>query len=127
MKLFGVCFQNSLVPSEWGNANIQPILKPGKDKTVPLNYRGISLMSTVAKLYSSILNTRLMKYLATVGMLSDEQNGFRKSRSCIDHLYMLTSIVRNRKCIGKSTYACFIDLSKAFDSLNRDCLFINLL
>ena len=69
MKLFGVCFENGLVPSEWGNANIQPILKPGKDKTVPLNYRGISLMSTVAKLYSSILNARLMKYLDTVGML----------------------------------------------------------
>ena len=127
VKLFGVCFENGLVPSEWGNANIQPILKPGKDKTVPLNYRVIGLMSTVAKLYSSILNARLMKYLDTVGMLSDEQNGFRKSRFCIDHLYVLTSIVRNRKCIGESTYACFINLSKAFDSLNRDCLFHKLI
>ncbi len=44
----------------------------------------------------------------------DEQNGFRKNRACIDHVYMLTSIIRNRLAENKSMFACFIDMQKAF-------------
>ena len=125
--LFNVCFRKGIVPSDWAKSNIKPIPKPGKDSMVPLNNRGISLMSTVAKVYNSILNQRLCIYTAITNTLSDEQNGFRKNRSCLDHLFSLTAIIRYRKLTGYPTYTCFVDFSKAFDSVSRNCLFHKLL
>ena len=87
-----------------------------KDKRIPLNYRGIHLLSVVSKLYSSILNERLLTYLDTENMLVDEQNGFRPNRSCQDHVYTACTVIQNRK---KHT---FIDLQKAFDFVDRDAL-----
>ncbi len=57
----------------------------------------------------------------------DEQNGFRKNRAWIDHVHTLTSIIRNRLAKNKSTFACFIDMQKAFDWVHRDFLFYKLL
>ena len=54
------CFMNAIVPSLWQQAIIKPIPKSSaKDPYIPLNYRGISLLSSIYKLYSSMLNTRL--------------------------------------------------------------------
>ena len=55
-------------------------------------------------------------------MVNDEQNGFRKGRSCRDHVFVLTSIIRNRKADNLDTFGCFVDLQKAFDSVDRDLL-----
>ena len=51
-------------------------------------------------------------------MLVDEQNGFRRDRSCTDHVFTLNSIIQNRK----ETFVTFIDLQKAFDTVDRDLL-----
>ena len=123
-SLFQTCFNYSIIPSIWYKSIIKPIPKSAKnDPRVPLNYRGISLMSTVYKLYSSILNSRLSYYLEVSDTLADEQNGFRKHRACIDHIYTVTTVIKGRIEEGKSTYACFIDFQKAFDWVNRDMLF----
>jgi len=127
-SLFKLCLETSITPSVWRTAIISPIPKdPSKDARVPLNYRGISLLSTVSKLYSSILNNRLMSYLETENILVDEQNGFRKGRSCQDHIFSVCSIVRNRLSQNKSTFAMYIDLQKAFDFVDRDALLYKLL
>lgn len=55
-------------------------------------------------------------------LLVEEQNGFRKARACIDHIYTVCAIIRNRLKINKPTFACFIDFQKAFDFINRDLL-----
>ena len=57
----------------------------------------------------------------------DEQNGFRKNRSCLDHIFTLNSIIKNRQEKKLSTYCAFIDMEKAFDFLDRDLLFYRLL
>ena len=74
-------------------------------------------MSTVAKLFTSIINSRLNKFCEDNDMINDEQNGFRKLRSCIDHIYVLTSIIKNRLLQKKSTFVSFVDFSKAFESI----------
>ena len=94
---------------------------------MPQNYRGISLISCIAKIYSSILNSRLTSYLEDHDILVDEQNGFRRSRSCEDHVFVLSSIIDIRKHEGKSTFTAFIDMSKAFDCINRNMLYFKLL
>lgn len=79
LGLFKFCFDNSIVPSTWHKSIIKPNPKSAKDDPcIPLNYRGISLLSTVYKIYSSILNARLSNFLETTEYLVDEQNGFRK-------------------------------------------------
>ena len=83
-------------------------------------------MCCVAKLYSSILNRRLQNFLETNKILAEEQNGFRASRSCIDHILVLCSVLRNRKALGLSTFLSFIDFQKAFDSVDRNLLFFKL-
>ena len=55
-------------------------------------------------------------------IICEEQNGFRASRSCEEHIFSLSSIIRNRLGQGQSTYAAFVDFQKAFDWVNRDIL-----
>ena len=59
-------------------------------------------------------------------LLVDDQNGFREGRSCQDHVYVLSSTIRNRNTQNLSTYATFVDFEKAFDLVDRDLLFYKL-
>ena len=120
-------FKHGVVPTMWYKTIISPILKKDKDYLGPINYRGISLMSTISKLFSSILNERIVSFLDTNEILCEEQNGFRKLRACIDHIYVLTTVIRNRKLQGEETFLCYVDFSKAFNSVNRDCLWFKLM
>ena len=104
----------------WYKSILNPIPKKGKDHKIPLNNRTISLISTVAKVFSCILNNRLLKYLEDNNLLVDEQNGFRKLRSCLDHLYVITTTIQNRRKQKLPTYACFVDFSKAFDTISHE-------
>jgi len=126
--LFQYCFKNGTVPSVWYRSIIKPIPKTTQaDPRVPLNYRGISLLNTACKVFSGILNNRLSEYIETNRILVDEQNGFRKHRTCIDHIYVLSSVIRARLQENQSTFVCFVDFKKAFDWVNRDLLKYKLL
>ena len=92
-KFFSICFLMGICPTEWYNSHIKPIPKKDKDPQDPLNNRCITIMCCVAKIYSTILNTRLQTFLETNNILADEQNGFRASRSCIDHIFSLCTIL----------------------------------
>ena len=76
---------------------ITPIPKAAtKDKRIPLNYRGISLLSVVSKLYSAVLNNILLNYLDGEHLLAEMQNGFRRNPSYEDHVYSACTLIRNR-------------------------------
>ena len=126
-NFFNYCFENGVVPDIWGKAIISPILKAGKEPGEPLNYRGVSLLSCAAKLYSSVIQSRISGYCEITGQFADEQNAFRKGRSCTDHIFVLTNILENRLFNGKSTFCAFVDMKKAFDLVNRSLLFYRLL
>ncbi len=61
------------------------------------------------------------------GLYAEEQNGVRQCRSCLEHLFVLTTIIRNRNLQGKSTFTAFLDAEKTFDRVNRDLLLFKLL
>ena len=127
VRLFNVCLSKGVVPAIWRKSIISPIPKDkNKDQLIPLNYRGISLLSTLSKLFTSIINTRLAEYLSSKHILVDEQNGFRKHRSCTDHLFVLNSAIRNRLNINKNSFVAFVDMEKAFDRVDRRLLFFRL-
>ncbi len=122
-SFFQLCFDSGKIPTVWTQSVISPIPKNrSNDPRVPLNYRGISLISCVYKLYSAILNNRLATYFETNKILHDEQNGFRSKRSCLDHIFTLTSIVNYKLNEDSNVFACFVDFRKAFDLIDRNML-----
>jgi hypothetical protein len=117
------------VPSDWTKGLVTPLFKDG-DRHDTDNYRGITLLCTMGKLFGSILNARLATFCERPNphapdagpRLADEQGGFRATRGCPDQVFALTEVLRKRKAAGKATYCCFIDISKAYDGVFRDGL-----
>ncbi|XP_033730266.1 uncharacterized protein LOC117319595, partial [Pecten maximus] len=125
-SLISYCFDHGIVPDKWKQGIINPLVKPNStDPMDPLSYRGITLLSVPCKVYCNILNRRLSSWLEENNILHDAQNGFRKDRSCQDHVYSLYSVVKNCINAKQSTYSCFIDLRKAFDTVVRTVYGIN--
>ena len=121
--IFNKIFDYGITPSLWRFAFLKPIPKSSLCNTrIPTQYRHISLLSPVGKLFSGVLNNSLTAFADANRLICDEQNGFRVNRSCIDHLYPLTSLIRKRKRKGQSTFV-FIDMEKVFDKIDRNLLF----
>ena len=72
-------------PSNWSKGLIFPIFKGSGDKYNPMSYRGITLLSVLGKIFASVLNQRLTKWIEERGILVEEQAGFRRDRSVVDH------------------------------------------
>ena len=116
-KLFNVILDTKCFPDEWSDALIVPVYKKG-NKSEPNNYRGISLLSSIGKIFTKLLNKRLVKWADDNNKLSDEQAGFRKGKSTIDQIFIFQSIIS--KYLSKKRgrfYTVYIDFSKAFDSV----------
>ena len=84
------------------------------------NFRGISLLSIVGKLFSRIILNKLVRTIVN-GILPESQCGFRASRGTVN---MIFSALQLQKCKEQNLtlYQCSIDLSKAFDTVNRSTL-----
>ena len=78
-----------------------PLYKNKGSLNDPDNYRGITLLSCVGKLFTAVLNGRVTKYLDAVGGIGDEQAGFRQGHSTIDHIFALHAIVNIYLSAGK--------------------------
>ena len=111
----------------WAKGIISAIPK-SKDSNprIPLNYRGISLLSVVSKLYTSLIATRLSSQFEKNNTLVNEPNGSRPERSCLDHIFTLINACKIRKNLRQETFLVFIDYQKAFDYINHDLLYFKL-
>lgn len=113
-KLFRLSFFSSTFPNSWKDANIHPIPKKG-DHTNPLNYRPISLTSTLGKTFETLLNSQILEHLEKHHLIHDRQYGFRQGRSTADLLSHLThTFYQNTEQHGE-THTVALDISKAFD------------
>ncbi len=116
------------MPSLWRKFTTKPIPKGSTtDPRLPLQYRGIALLSTVYKIYTCTWNNRIVSYMEENGLYAEEKNWFRQGRSCSEHLFVLTTIIRNGKLQGKSTFTALRDAEKAFDRADRELLLFKLL
>ena len=79
------------------------------------DYRGICLLNVSYKLFSALINKRLVRFCVENGVLEDEQGGFREGRGSVDQIYSLHSIVAERKARGVDSFVCFLDVKKASD------------
>jgi hypothetical protein len=120
------CFAREEVPSEWMKGIIVPILKSG-NKLNPLNYRGITLLNVVSKVYASVLTTRLSSWAEAKGILVEEQAGFRPGRSVGENIYILTECIKSRIEKEEKVYTGFLDIEKAYDRVDRQAVWASLL
>ena len=88
VKLFNIVFESGIVPELWLVGNILPFYKNKGDKLDPQNYRPITILSCMGKLFTSILNVRLNDFLEEFLLLNENQFGFRKGYSTIDNIFV---------------------------------------
>ena len=104
-----------------------PVSHPMEDKKGskhdPANYRPISITSCFGKLFTGILNTRLMHFMADANISHPFQGAFTKGRCGTDHIFVANTLIDQAKHLGHPLYAAFIDLQKAYDSVSRPLLF----
>ena len=109
-------------PLRWSESLVFMLHKKG-ERSDPNNYRSISLLNIISKLFTSILQKRLYSWCVLNNVLSENQFGFRPNRSTIDCIFIHNTLIQYHlsKKRGK-LYACYIDFSKAFDSVSWEIL-----
>ena len=127
VRLFNIVLNTGVIPEQWTEGMIKPIYKNKGDTLNPENYRPITLLSCLGKLFTAVLNERLNVFLADNNILLENQAGFRKHYSTTDHIFVLQSLFELLKLQKKKLYCAFIDFSKAFDSVWRIGLWQKLL
>ena len=116
LQAFNEVWDSGKFPTSWKQATIIPIPKPGKDNTDPSNYRPIALTSCLCKTLERMINTRLIWFLESNGLITNFQCGFRSKRSTVDHLVRLETFVREAFIKKEHLTAVFFDLEKAYDT-----------
>ena len=120
-KLINESITSCEFPESFKKAVITPIFKKG-DTLDPTNYRPISLTSGFSKIFERILSDQIHDFLYNNSILNNKQFGFRKNISTTDALLTLTEYLRNEMENNNYIVTLFLDLSKAFDSINHSLL-----
>ena len=112
-------------PSDWKLAKVTPIYKDGCKSDVG-NYRPISVLNIISKIIERAVHNQLYEYLTMCNILSPSQSGFRSNHSTNSTLLDVTDYILKNMNDGKATAAIFLDLRKAFDTVNHKILFSKL-
>ena len=106
--------------------DILPIYKNKGSVNLPENYRPITPLSCLGKLFTSILNNRLNKFAEKYEIICHNQAGFRRGLSTSDNLFVLQSLFDMSKSTKNKLFCAFIDFKQAFDNVWRDGLWYKL-
>ena len=120
-SLFNFVFESGVFPEDWCDGLLVALHKKGS-KSIPGNYRGITLLSALGKLFTRVLNNRLDNWGEMYSIYVEAQNGFRRGRGTVDSAFVLQNIVNEFLEQGKKLYVFFIDYSKAFDYIVHENL-----
>lgn len=117
-QIINLCFEQSNCPEHFKTAIVRPLHKGG-DKQLMENYRPISLLSNVGKIFEKALKKRMVDFLLKNDLLSNRQFGFKKNVSTQDAIAHLTHLIYNNIDRSTPSIAVFIDLAKAFDTISH--------
>ena len=116
-RLFKKCISESCFPSSWKFPTVVPVFKNCGDRSNPRNYRPISLLPVISKVFESLINDALVIHLDSNRLFSDSQYGFRSGRSTADLLTVISERIYRALNISGEARAVALDISKAFDKV----------
>ena len=125
-SLFNTILTNGEYPSRWATGIIHPVYKKG-EHGVPDNYRKITVMPCIGKLFESIFNNRLSFKNEVCNDNDPYQAGFKSNSRTTDNIFILCAIIDKQRCFSKPLYTCFVDFTQAFDYIDRTALYYKLL
>ena len=114
-----------IFPDSFKISKITPLFKKG-DVSLLSNYRPISLLPTISKIFERILYNQLYKYFNSNKLLAEQHYGFRTNHSTEFAAVKLVDTISKEMESGSTPTALYIDLSKAFDTLSFDILLYKL-
>ena len=120
VRVFNICFMLSIVPMDWVITCMVPLYKGKGDVHECSNFRGISLLSVVGKVFGRVLINRIRD--KTENVIVEVQGGFRRGRGCKDQIFIVRQICKKYLGKGKDVYFAFLDLEKAHDRVDRDAV-----
>ena len=118
--LFDEIWKTEQMIKDWSLVILILLFKNKDDKKICDNYRRISLLVITRKLFSCVVLNRIQTIV--VEQLLEQQAGFRANRSTIEQIFSLRIVMEKYKQYNKPLHMCFIDIQKAYDSVNRDLL-----
>jgi exonuclease III len=118
-QLFNDILDTETIPKQW-TESVTILLHKKGDKNRIENYRPISLMSNLYKVFSKILLNRMTKTLELAQ--PQEQAGFRSNFSTIDHIHVIKQVIEKCNEYNQTYYLSFIDYNKAFDSIKHSAV-----
>ena len=126
-KLFNIIFNTGIIPEYWLLGNIKPIYKNKDNKLDPKNYRPITILSCMGKLFTVLLNNRLNKLSDDFRIIKENQAGLRKHYSTADNIFVIHILFKIPKTYKKKLFCAFIDFEKAFDTVWGEGLWLKLI
>jgi len=120
-KLCNLSIKLSIFPDKCKIAKLKPLFKKGS-KTEPKNYRPISLLPLISKIFEKVVLDQTQNFLNENKVLYNYQSGFRSSRSTAFALSYLNNKILQGFDKGLVTGMILIDLQKAFDTIDHDIL-----
>ncbi|CAB4023601.1 Hypothetical predicted protein, partial [Paramuricea clavata] len=119
--LFNLSVQQCKIPGEWKKAKVTPLYKNGA-KSDPKKFRPISVLPVVSKVHERLIHNQLASYFDENNLLCRSQSGFRKKHSTETAVTHFADQILMGMDKGLVTGAVFIDLAKAFDTIDHDVL-----
>jgi len=119
--LFNMSISQCKFPASWKIARVTPIFKDG-DKSAKENYRPISVLPVISRLFEKVIYNQLYSYLNSNGFLSTNQSGFRALHSTLTTLLKNTDDWYSGMDLGKYVGTVFVDLKQAFDTVDHSIL-----
>ena len=125
MRALEIIFNKSIIsghfPETWKHASVTPVHKKG-DVFSPSNYRPISLLFTISKVFEKLVNEQLHDYLSSNNIISRAQHCFRQGHSTQTTLLQLSKMLFSLKSSKQHIYVTTLDYSRVFDTINLEVL-----
>ena len=125
-ELFNKCLKESCFPDCWKISSVVPVFKNVGERSTAKNYRPVSLLSVVSKVFEKLVNNSIVGHLEKCGLFSDFQYGFRSSRSTADLFTVVCDRIARAFNSSGATRAVALDISKVFDRVWHAGLLHNL-
>ena len=122
LSLYKQSLDSGVIDPSFKKAAIVPVFKSG-DRTVPSNYRPISLTYVIIKVFERVIRKQIVTFLISTGHLNPTQHGFRGGRSCLSALLSVFDDVMQLLSSGNNTVdMVYLDFAKAFDKVDHGVL-----